>query len=54
LPREHLADQAYLAADLLVESRKRYGVDLVGPIRPNPSWRARDEAAYDISRFEID
>ena len=54
LPSEHLADQAYLAADLLVESRKRYGVDLVGPIRPNPSWQAKDEAAYDISRFEID
>ena len=41
LPSEHLADQAYLAADLLVESRNRYGVDLTGPIRPNPSWQTK-------------
>jgi len=54
LPSEHLADQAYLSADLLTDSQNRYVVELVGPIRPNPSWQAKDEAAYDISRFEID
>ena len=54
LPSDHLADQAYLSADLLTDSQKGYGVDLVGPIRPNPSWQAQNEAAYDIEKFEID
>ena len=36
------------------ESRDRYGVEFVGPIRPNRSWQAEDDDAYDVTRFEID
>src|SRR5262249_51463976 len=31
LPGKHLADTGYVDAELFVESRRRYGVDLVGP-----------------------
>lgn len=53
-PSEHLVDSAYVSADLLVRSRARYGVELVGPIRPNRSWQAEDEGAYDATQFELD
>lgn len=54
LPAAHFVDSAYIAADILVSSEDDYGVELVGPIRPNRSWQAEDEAAYDIPHFEID
>ena len=54
MPSEHLADSAYIAADLLVTSRDHYGVDPVGPIRPNRSWQMDDDEAYDLSRFALD
>jgi transposase len=54
LPSQHLADGAYLSADLLVDSREEYGVDLIGPVRPDNSWQAREENAFGISDFSID
>ena len=54
LPREHLLDTGYGAADLVLNSRKEYGIDLVCPLRPNNSWQARTKGAFDISQFEID
>ncbi len=30
------------------------GIALFGPPRPDPSWQARVEGAYDLTRFEID
>jgi transposase len=35
LPGKHLADTAYVDAELLVDSRREYGVDLIGPTRPD-------------------
>ena len=31
LPGEHLVDTGYIDAELLVQSKERYGLDLVGP-----------------------
>jgi len=53
-PDQHLVDSAYVDADLLVSSRQEQGITLVGPTRPNPSWQAKVEGAYDRYRFEID
>jgi transposase len=46
LPNKHLADGAYLSADLLVNSQKNYQVSLLGPVREENSWQARDENAF--------
>lgn len=54
LPGNHLLDGAYLSGDNLVNSRDDYGVDLIGPVRQDKSWQARDENAFDQSHFEID
>src|SRR5689334_10755108 len=42
-PAEHLADAAYVDAELLVRSREDHGIDLVGPPRGNPSWQGKVE-----------
>lgn len=54
LPDEHLLDGGYLSVDLLLKSRQTYHIELVGPMRPDGSWQARDEQAYDLSHFAID
>lgn len=54
LPDEHLMDGGYLCVDLLLESHKTYDIELVGPMRPDGSWQARDEKAYDLTHFAID
>jgi len=54
LPQDHLLDGAYLSADNLVNSQEDYQVNLVGPIREDESWQARDKDAFDFTQFEID
>ncbi|HKB42223.1 MAG TPA: hypothetical protein VKD72_37700 [Gemmataceae bacterium] len=53
-PAEHLVDAAYVDAELLVSSRQEQGIDLVGPPRPDNSWQAQVEGAYDSSHFAVD
>lgn len=53
LPSEHLVDSGYVNAALLVSSQKDYQVELVGPIKPNVQWQAKDEEAYSIDQFSI-
>lgn len=54
LPKEHLTDTAYGSTDLVLNSQKEYGIELICPMRPDNSWQARTEGAYDISCFSID
>jgi transposase len=53
LPAEHLVDAGYVDAELLIESAKTYGVKLIGPVRPNSSWQARQGAGYDLAQFKV-
>ena len=53
LPKEHFMDGGYLSAEHLVNSKVRYDVDVVGPVREDRSWQAKDDAAYDGSCFRI-
>ena len=53
-PGEHLVDAAYVGAGLLVASRERQGVDLLGPPRPTVTWQAKLEGGYTADRFDID
>jgi transposase len=41
LPELHIADTAYLDAELLLASRDDYGVELLGPTRRDQRWHAR-------------
>jgi transposase len=54
LPSQHLVDAGYPSAELLVSSRDKYGVDLLGPTRPDVSWQSQDPQAFDITQFHID
>ena len=40
-------------AELVVESARKYGIELFGPMRLNPSWQAR-EGGIDAAQFQID
>jgi transposase len=53
-PSEHLVDSAYVSADHLTAARERYGIDLVGPGRPNLSWQNRAEGAFGAADFAVD
>jgi transposase len=54
LPREQLLDTGYVTADHLVNSQRRYKIDLVGPVAPDPSWQARSNTSFGAADFTID
>jgi transposase len=53
LPSLHIVDTGYLDAALLVDSRREYAVELLGPTRPNCHWQARVEDGFDTEHFRI-
>ena len=53
LPGEHLVDGGYQSVTGLLDSQEKYGVELLGPMRPDGSWQARDSQAYDLSKFRV-
>jgi transposase len=54
LPQQHLVDSAYVDSHHLVTLRSNYEVELVGPIKTDTSWQARNQTGFDISCFRID
>lgn len=54
LPDVHLVDTGCLDAQLLVESKERYGVDLVGPTRGDQRWQARASEGFGLANFTLD
>jgi len=54
LPEEHIVDAGYVDSDSVVRSRNDYGVDLMGPMRTNVSWQAREGNGYSSDDFQID
>jgi transposase len=53
LPARHLVDTGYIDAQLVIESASKYGIELFGPMRLNPSWQSR-EGGIDAAQFQID
>ena len=53
-PSTHLADAGYVDAELLVASQTEHSIELLGPVRPDVSWQAKEGKGYDISAFVID
>jgi transposase len=54
LPAEHLVDSGYPSAELLVDSWRRWGIELVTPLQADKSRQAKAGKGYDRSRFTID
>ena len=54
LPAEHLVDTAYVDAGQILTSHTDYGLDLVGPVPPDPSWQARADQGFAVACFQID
>jgi transposase len=54
LPGRPMADTAYVDAELLLDSRREYGVDLIGPTRPDYRWQSRAGEGFAASDFAID
>jgi transposase len=53
LPARHVVDTGYIDAQLVIESSRKYGIELFGPMRLNPSWQART-GGIDAAQFQID
>ena len=53
-PEEHLMDLGYVTAELLVSSQENYGVELIGPVRSDPSWQTKYHPKFASSNFQID
>ena len=53
LPQQHLVDQGYTSAQLIVSSQKEYDIDLFGPVALNAKWQAKEGAGFDMSQFRI-
>jgi transposase len=54
LPSEHLVDKGYTDSHALVESQRRHGVTIVGPVADDPSWQARSGDGFTKAQFQVD
>ena len=54
LPSIHLGDTGYVNAELLVEARQRYGIELVGPTRSDNHWQVKEGMGFAASHFLVD
>jgi transposase len=53
-PQEHLVDAGYVDADLLLSSRTKHQIDLIGPAPADTSWQARAGTGFTVQDFAID
>ena len=53
LPSQHIVDAGYVDGSLLVESKRKHEIELVGPVRDNVSWQSKIADGYDLSQFKI-
>ncbi|HZA25932.1 MAG TPA: IS1182 family transposase, partial [Dehalococcoidia bacterium] len=54
LPAVHLVDTGFLNAQLLVESQRHYGVELLGPTRRTRRWQTRAGDGFGLDKFVLD
>ena len=54
LPAMHLVDTGYLDAELLVTTRRDFGIDLAGPARADERWQAREGKGFAAANFNVD
>lgn len=54
LPRTPIVATGSLDAELFATSQCEYGVDWLGPTRPDYQWQAQAAQGFDVSHFRID
>jgi transposase len=54
LPSEHLLDAGYPTANNLVSSKTEYNIEIIGPVRSDPSWQAKAQQGFDNTSFQVD
>lgn len=54
LPAEHLVDNGYTSAENILDSWRRYGVRLVGPVGPGGNWQAGLPDGMTLDQFQLD
>jgi transposase len=54
LPEEHLADKGYIDSQILVRSQNKYQVKVIGEIKEDSSWQAKEAKGFDKANFVID
>lgn len=54
LPQTHIVDTGYIESALLASTPQEFGVDLLGPPRPNPKWQAQEDEGFSLASFDID
>jgi len=47
-------DAGFIDADLLVEARRRFDVEIIGPVRGDVRWQANAGQGYGLADFVID
>jgi transposase len=53
LPARQFVDGAYVGTQLILESRKKHGIEVIGPVKQN-SHHSQEAEGYDIAAFQID
>jgi hypothetical protein len=54
LPEVHLVDTGYVDAELILESKRQYDIDLFGPVRGDYHRQAREGKGFAAADFAID
>jgi transposase len=53
-PDAHLLDAGYVDAGIILQSRDRLGIEVIGPVSQNNQWQAKAGQGYDLASFRID
>lgn len=53
LPRRQFVDGSYMASRAALDSRKKHGIELVGPVKQN-AHHTQMQSGYDLGSFQID
>jgi transposase len=54
LPGEHIMDAGYVDAGVIVSGREEYQIEVVGPVRADTSWQARQGQGFAAAQFTVD
>jgi transposase len=53
LPGRQFVDGAYVGTQLILESRQKHGIEVIGPVKQN-SHHSQEAEGYDLTTFKID
>lgn len=54
LPKEHFLDRGYVNTNVLINSRDKHRVEVIGPIKMDTTWQTQAGKGFGVSSFLID